>query len=379
MDQLSGRAVTSPATWVRGRRSRSASLLAVLAALVTATSASAGTWGTAVHFTRDGLGSLETNHTLAVSGSTLHAIYSRNQETLAYRRSFDTGRTWGAEVVLQPPEPSTTVGYEGLAVATTDRSRVLVLYRADSLSGVDPRFHALYLLRSETGGNTWLPRIKLASSTTSDARWSDADLGVLGLRALVAWTDSTSGRILTRRSDDGGATWKPIVNIAYVAWIQGTGNHYRGLMLRRSSDGGATFSPRQTVNAGDLAGAPSLSARSQTMLLLYGLPNGTIRLARSTNGGAALTQSSVAGATTGRYPGDVHVNGTKAGLAYRKGGKIWTRRSTDNGATWGLPDLAYNGQPVYTVNVVVNPAVTVIEFEPAASPFETNVWARRGS
>jgi Neuraminidase (sialidase) len=115
------------------------------------------------------------------------------------------------------------------------------------------------------------------------------------------------------------------------------------------------------------------------MLLLYGLPNGTVKLARSTNGGAALTQSIVASAATGRFAGDVAISGRKARLAYRQGGKIWTRSSTDGGATWAAADQAYSGMQVYGVNVVPAGTVTVIEFEPASSPFDTNVWARHSS
>lgn len=166
---------------------------------------------------------------------------------------------------------------------------------------------------------------------------------------------------------------------AYVAWVVGTGTHYTGLALRRSNDDGASFSPKQTISTAALYGDPSLAAGGATMLLLYGLAGGAVKLARSTNGGATVTQSQVVGAATFRFPGDVAIVGSKARLTSNIAGAVSVRESADGGATWGAPDEASTGPTAWRVNVALAGTRTVVVHQASTSFFDANLWARRSS
>jgi hypothetical protein len=371
-------------------------VLALAVALVTASSVSATPWRPVVSLTTDGTSAMYTQHTLAASGATVHVLYQHADERLSYRRSTDAGATWRPEQTI---EPAAVGEYpkEALAV-TADGPRVLVLYRADLPDG---NVHHLYLRRSSDSGATWAPRIDIAS-WTEYPRMSDADVSMSGMVAVLAWTDTPTGRIMSRRSTDGGSTWRPAMSIgsttyedfygrdgsvttavtgdrAYVAWLSGPSGSTSGLVLRRSSNGGSSFAPQQTVARTGVVGGPSLAAAGQTMLLAYSLQDGTVELARSTDGGQTIRRATIAAATPHRYVEDVVIEGRQARLAYHLGGVITVHKSADGGASWSHPITASNGASSNRVNIVLAGSVTVLAWWFSPDLNTNNILARRSS
>ena len=204
---------------------------------------------------------------------------------------------------------------------------VFAAFEDDRSGSSDIRF-----AKSTDNGLTWAPSVRvheaLTSTQTTPAIAIDA-----AATLYVAWEDDRAGAydfdIYLSRSTDQGVTWSSSVkvsdgaaglderDVSLAGGVSGTIHvAYRDLDIRftTSSNGGATFLPSVRVN--------------------------------DDTGGADQTSPSLALGTTGLY------------LAWddmRKGGDIFTSRSTDGGATWGANRQANSGasSPVLSEPILV--------------------------
>jgi hypothetical protein len=235
---------------------------------------------------------------------------------------------------------------------------------------------------------------------------TDGDVAISGMVAIVSWTDGLTGRIMVRRSTDGGVSWRSATSIgtttlidrgggrdghvanslagarAYVSWMTGVpygSPGISGLALRRSSDGGASFSPQQSIARLGLYNPPSIAAAGATMLLLYSLNDGTVKLARSTDGGATIRQVTLDPATAHRDADDVVISGSQARVTSHIGGRISIRKSSNGGRTWTASEVVFNGSSAFRANVILATGVTVVAWEGARTGNLDYVLARRSS
>ncbi len=326
------------------------SLVTAGAILVFAGTSLAAGWSGANTITVSGNAEPSNSHSTATVGSTIHVILW-NDQSVAYSVSADGGGSFSAATGLATTSGSVT--YDALGIAASGR-HVVALYK--SIGPGNKR--SLLVRRSADGGTTWLPQQVIASYTNATIDMGDADVGISGTNVTIAWTDRTKGKVMSRRSTDGGATWKPNQLIgttanptaagkegdvtvavagsrAYIAWTPG---NRKGLALRRSTDNGATWKPLQTLSTapGGYPG-PEASASGKTLLISYNLTSYAVKVARSTNGGATVTSSTV---VSGNYQEveDVVVSGSKARITYGDGTIVNVRSSADGGASWAAPD-----------------------------------------
>ena len=148
-------------------------------------------------------------------------------------------------------------------VASDANGTIFVLWQEIIFSGGSHGGDILFA-RSEDGGETFSPPINLSSSVAGDGKGRiDKDRWHNGSLDLVVGADGT----------------------VYSAWTEYEGR----LWLRRSSDGGKTFSEKLSVMSERPARAPALAAQGQTVYLAWTVgddPSADIRVARSTDGAA---------------------------------------------------------------------------------------------
>jgi hypothetical protein len=161
---------------------------------------------------------------------------------------------------------------------------------------------------------SWLPRIALAGRDHVFVLWQE----------IIFSGGSHGGDILFARSQDGGKTFSPPLNLSdsvagdgkgrisrdlwhngsldlvlgpngavYTAWTE-----YEGaLWLRRSTDGGKTFSERLKIHDTTPARGPALAVTGDTVHLAW--TDGDIHVATSTNGGRTFGAPTTATRTRG--------------------------------------------------------------------------------
>jgi len=197
-----------------------------------------------------------------------------------------------------------------LAVAWADQGQKDVFFRRFSVQG-KPLGEAVNVSRSPQIFS-WLPRIALQND-----------------RVFVLWQEivfsggSHGGEILFARSEDGGKTFSPPVNLSnsragdgkgritaevwhngsldlalgndgtlYAAWTE-----YEGaLWVRRSTDAGKTFSSPLRIADAKPARAPALAVSNRTVYLAWTVgddKSADIRVARSDDGGASFAPPSI--------------------------------------------------------------------------------------
>lgn len=171
----------------------------------------------------------------------------------------------------------------------------------------------IYYKRSPDGGVSWGPAVRL---TKASGRSENPAIAVSGGTVAIAWWDQRTGvhQIWSKRSNDGGITWQPDVQITFspgggaycslavwedkwhVVYVDGRDGHEE-VYYTRSLDAGATWSAPVRLSA---------------------LPNGSYTPT------VAVWQSNVYVAWT-----DTRHGGSQSSLE-----EEYFRRSTDGGATF---------------------------------------------
>jgi hypothetical protein len=379
----------------RGHRSVTIGAGLVLIALLAEPVLAALTWGPVVRLTSGDVYHIK-DEGLAVDGSTVHVLYhhfDREYTGAFYRRSLDSGATWGRPVGVQVLSNEGITQYRISSSSIAARNGVVIAVTARVLEDSEGvTYCTTHYIRSADGGTRWGRPVAIPGSECGGS------VAMTGTTVLIA--DATDvGAIVARRSTDGGVTFGPpqelspegagIVTAAagpymYVAWSPAVANATgTSLFLRRSIDRGASFEPAVTITEDDVRYV-SLSASGSVVLAHYETGAGLERVSRSSDAGQTFASRTVAGtATSYTYePGDVFISGQRARLVYtrsaRDGGARarLLRTSVDAGATWSTPQLVNQdtGYPRPFTNVVAGSGFTVVAWDTKAG----NVFARRG-
>ncbi len=262
-------------------------------------------------------------HLLAMSTSDFGATWSRTSIPLGEGSRFDN-------------DPM--VAFDSSGVAYLARIPV----GPPGTLGVD-------VVRSLDGGRSWEPPLRVSSATDQDDKVAlavddDRDSPYRD-RVYVAWK-WPMGRVYFSRSEDSGATFSPpqMIEQAFTSGgdlaVAGDGavylafhdNRRRSIRVMRSTDGGATFTP--SVAVADLRAQWYVSPPSQCLrpALVYA------SVAADRSAGPSRGAVYVAWAD---YPPGV----TDAECPDRCGDPsvcvpdVYFSRSVDGGATWSLPAL----------------------------------------
>jgi hypothetical protein len=238
---------------------------------------------------------------IAVSGSTVHLVFLRDQNTPQsasyYKRSTDNGATWEPDVLLGETKwwPSVAAVGQNVYVAL------------ETL--VTPDNSEVFFRRSTDGGTTWEAQQQISNSI---GRSEDPCISAEGSNVYIAWNDNRDTlppnkgmAYYFRRSTDKGATWgaetavtkKPAftympnvfgsgadVDIAYGDQQTGVYN----VCYQHSGDQGATWGPAQKITNSDKAPQfyPSVVRDGANVHLVWGAATTSLMYQHSTDGGA---------------------------------------------------------------------------------------------
>ena len=167
--------------------------------------------------------------------------------------------------------------------------------------------------------------------------------------------NADEAKLFYRRSTDNGETWEEIYEVeqrsqAYTFSIaaDNSGNVHvvnsrypdRSLWYRRSTDNGASWETARSLSASSENPVLRTNGDRNVYILDPGMTDGSLNMLKSTDGGANWTgPASVATADMfGGFCADAGMN-NHIYLAWSTGGmgnsKVYGKRSTDNGASWG--------------------------------------------
>lgn len=270
---------------------------------------------------------------IAIAGNRVYAVWQEQKggrPIVRLRRSVDGGTTWEPEVALTPAGRSGTV--PSLA-ASGDRLRV-------AWGSLDDGQAEVYTRGSEDGGRTWSPALRLSSVPFES--WV-ATVELSGPVALVAWSDYRDGNEeeYRRLSRDGGRTWGPPVRgtadgaDSWAGTVAFHGSDVHHVWFDRRDAGVSDRDVEAALNAvGALIGL-DLSLPPPRDPRVYYLPPFLARLVAKRTAIEAATPAWVA---AGGDPAalESRLHGFEDQLRrWSDGWEIYTRRSTDLGATFG--------------------------------------------
>lgn len=259
----------------------------------------------------------------------------------------------------------------GIAVAWADQGQKDVFFRKYSAQG-KPLGEAVNISRSPKIFS-WLPRIALDASGRIFALWQE----------IIFSGGSHGGDILFARSDDGGRTFSPPLNLSnsragdgkgritadvwhngsldlvigndgtlYAAWTE-----YEGaLWIRRSADAGKTFSQPLRIADAKPARAPALAVSTRAVYLAWTVgddESADIRVAKSLDGGKSFAAPSIVEKSQGYSDapkiavdarGTVHLVYAESERGLFGGRHVRYTRSKDGGASFAPPrDISERG------------------------------------
>jgi hypothetical protein len=279
-----------------------------------------------------------------------------------YRRSSNAGATWTASAVLSGPSADFVYG-----AAIASRGAALDAAWIETTGD----HIALVYRRSTNGGATWLAPIELTTGTLAAADVVGmVELPAVGSTATppdeevaaettIATSGGPTGAEATHRAErtapgrrgraaSGASPSYPRVvrdsaNRVFVTWTDDvTGK----INVRRSLDGGATFlaavvlgtTTNQPYAAGSFDAFPSLAAGTSIAYVAYYATPSSLKLRRTTDGGATWKTAVTISSSANGYLPDVTATGSSAivGYAVFTSSSQYTaiRRTTDKGASW---------------------------------------------
>jgi len=295
-------------------------------------------------------------HGLATNGDTVHAVWFDARHgwpnaEIYYRRSFDGGENWEAEVRLT--DDTHYSGYPSIAVSGQN---VHVVY-FDSYNDDDN----IHYMHSIDGGTTWTPDTQL---TTNVLMQDLPAIAVWDSLVHIVYHDEQNGNweVYYLRSTDSGVTWDPEVRLTNDSgWSNNAGIVVQGqyvhvtwsddrasithfdIYYKRSSDHGLTWEPDTRLTFSLNSGAPSLAMSGQDLYISFQSErdgNTEMFFKRSTNNGVdwlpdvqltndpALRQMPAIAAANG----NVHIVWQDYQSSVLP--EIFYKRSTDQGVTW---------------------------------------------
>jgi hypothetical protein len=227
---------------------------------------------------------------------------------------------------------------------------------------------------------TWSTTKRL-TPTTNAAMWAGS-LGASGSTLHLVHRQLVPGdrTVVYRRSTDGGATWKPPVEVSRpaatvssraslsvsgsvvdVVWVEIPTTGPQRLYHRRATGGGATWGPPRAISPTTTTeiGLPTVASSGSTVVVAYtDWVTGDVWSRRSSDGGATWGARFRLGTTTQDHFGNGSALEATPDLAFGTGvlyaawaptmTKIAVRRSFDGGVTWSatttLDSSAYLGR-----------------------------------
>ena len=280
--------------------------LSVAISLVVASDAFAVSWAVNHALTGGGFGWAWPGSLAVSSSKVAHTVFEQrvvNQWIAYYRRSVDSGTTWGVPFRLS----RASVDEAGAASIDAYGASVEAVWLEgeDILDGLDT---VVMYRHSADSGATWGNAVPLTPFFESAGMPRVARRGSL---VAVTWTNETNGRVYVRISRDGGVTWQPRVLLA-VTTRKITSTRYEGM--------------------------PVVAIGSGVVYAVFYSASHTVRVRRSLTSGTTW-YSAVSLATNGSgWDPAIAASGSSVlvGYAATAAADSWSvvRRSTDKGAHW---------------------------------------------
>jgi len=281
---------------------------------------------------------------VAATGDTVHVVWShrRNGTEIYYRRSLDSGVSWGQEIRLtnaQGGSYSPSVAVSGSYVHLTWSD-----FRDGDVE--------IYYIRSTDGGSVWEPDQRL---TNAGGLSEVPSLAASGSDVHVVWWDNRSGGdgVYYKRSTDSGVQWSPDTCLSqqvstdtwasvsasgamvHVVWDERPGVVY----YKRSSDRGSSWSPTTQLSS-QTAMAPSIASSESLVHVTWEGPSGSVYrifYKRSTNGGVTWSQDTLLPSGAWSFLPSICVSGGVVHVVWWDSGEeIFYNHSTDAGISWQL-------------------------------------------
>ena len=235
--------------------------------------------------------------------------YTGAKISIAYRVSADGGTTWGAVKTLAASKQ----GQYDIVLATTSTGTVYATFMQSN--------HIVFT-KSTDHGTTWSSPVQVSGGTWADKPWlaTSAD----GANVYITWT--TRGTLYAVNSHNAGVSWS-----APLAVTNTTGRYYYsngGTVLPNGTALMVASEYPESGNATKLTGPVPIDVFRTT----NGGTSWTLTVADTLNTGATFATSSVTTVAS-------DANGTlllvySGSLAVGANGHVYTRTSTDSGATW---------------------------------------------
>lgn len=222
---------------------------------------------------------------LVVSGSIVHVVWCDDRFTsqdldICYKRSEDGGTTWGEDSRLT--KSPCWAEYPSMAISGSDIHIVWTDYRDNNND------YEIYYKRSTDGGLTWEPDVRM----TDDPAYSGFPaVAASGSVVHVLWEEQRdgSGEIYYKRSEDGGITWGPEIRLTnnptdswdpavavngsavHIVWMDMRDGGAYEVYYKRSIDGGITWgSDTRLTNAVASSEYPNIAVSGDIVHVVWG-------------------------------------------------------------------------------------------------------------
>jgi len=217
---------------------------------------------------------------VSVSGSLVHVVWYDNRDgndEIYYKRSTNSGATWGAETRL-----TSDISYSIVPSVTSSGNYVHVVWK----EGRNGSGFEIYYKRSTDGGASWGPDTRL---TNDPGTTESPSISVAGMNVSVVWHDTRDGNneIYHKSSSNGGTSWGadtrltnnssdqfyPSVSnqspILHVVWYDYRHNNFEIYYKRSTNSGTSWENDVRLTNEQAESRFPSVSAAGSSVHVVW--------------------------------------------------------------------------------------------------------------
>ncbi len=330
---------------------------------------------------------------IVVDGDTIHVVWTDSRDgnsEIYYKRSLDRGNTWGADIRLTD-DPSVSA-LPALAV------NGLMLH----VSWYDMRNQGnfeIYYKRSQDGGNTWEPDVRL----TDDIEYSwYPSIALTNSNVHVIWRESRAGNweVFYKRSTDQGTTWNADTNLSnaagssetpcivnagsmlHIVWFDNRDGGAYEIYYKRSIDEGITWEPDvRLTNNPEVSFGPCAAVLGSSIHVAwqeYHDGSWEIYYKKSTDNGISWTSNlRLTNAPETSESPSIVASGPNVHVVWwdnRDGNyEIYYKRSSDEGMTWE-PDvrLTDDGSWSQWPQIAITDSILHVIWEDGRISFDNN-------